>query len=164
MMTNLLRWVKQEFIRILPVTIFFFVAFSLGDITDRVVNKDALSYYSFFSCVIAALIMAKVVLIADHMPFIDLFKGKPLIYNTVWKTVVYVACAILLRLLERLIPAIWAGTSWDVIFQEIIARIELPLFWVGHAWLTALFFNFVAYRELIQAIGNNKVWNLFFGK
>lgn len=159
---NVLIWCKKEFIKMLPTIVFFLIAFSLVNATDRAVNKHALTYYSFFSCVIASLIMGKVVLIADSLRIIGLFSHKPLIYATIWKSFLYVVCSIILRLVEHAAPAIYEGATWPMISHEIMEHITKPLFWIAQAWLGYLFIIFVSYRELIFAIGKDKVLALFF--
>ena len=117
----------------------------------------------FAACVEFGLIVGKVVLIADALPFINKFPGKPLIYNVAWKTLVYVLAAFLVRLVENLIPLIIKYDS----FREAMARIEddivWPHFWIIYIWLSVLLFVYCSLRELIRAIGREHVLKLFFG-
>jgi len=162
-MIKVLLWCKKEFMRMLPVALFFLVAFSLVDATDRIINKNALDYYSFFSCVIASLIMGKIVLIADYLSISSLFSNKPLLYVTLWKSFLYVCCSMILRLIEHSIPALVAGATFSELYQKIIEHIEKPLFWIAQAWLAYLFVIFVGCRELIFSVGSAKVKKLFLG-
>ena len=146
----------------LPVALFFLVAFSLVDATDRVINKNALTSYSFFSCVVASLIMGKIVLIADSLKLIKLCEHKPLIWVTLWKSFFYVICSIVLRLVEHSIPAIIEGQSCHQILTRLQEHIDRPLFWIAQCWLAYLFIIFVGYRELVIAIGWPKFKSLFF--
>lgn len=155
-------WFLEEVKSIIPAVCFFLVAFTLGDWTDRLMNKDAMTTYSYISIIVAALVMGKVVLISDHMPFINHFANKPLIYNTIWKTLIYVMCAGFFRLLEHAIPAIYHGDGMQAVYETMVSHIDRPVFWLAHAWLTALFLIFVAYRELIELVGKDKVYQAFF--
>ena len=58
---------------------------------------------SSVSVTIAALILGKAVLIADMLPIINRYPEKPLVYNIVWKTTIYLLVAALVHYLERLI-------------------------------------------------------------
>ena len=82
-----LTMVKNEFLELLPPTIFFFIAIGLLMLTKRLVLKQYDIHVSDFAVVVVgALIIGKVVLIADHFSFVDKYPGKPLIYNVLWKT------------------------------------------------------------------------------
>ena len=43
----------------------------------------------FVTVTVLAFLIAKVVLIVDHVPFVNRFPEKPLIYNVLWKTAFY---------------------------------------------------------------------------
>lgn len=147
----------------LPVVLFFLVAFSLVDATRQVVDKHVIGYYSYFSILIASLIMGKVVLIADKLSVIELYSKKPLIYATLWKSFFYVFCSIVLRIIEHVIPTVYDGADWTVVCREIMRHAQNPLFWIAQMWLAYLFIIFVGYRELIFSVGSAKVRKLFFG-
>ena len=81
---------KEEFFKILPPTIFFFVALHLVMfIRVLMLEGTAVHPSSSISIAVAALILGKAVLLADMLPMINRFPNKPLIYNVAWKTVIY---------------------------------------------------------------------------
>ena len=81
---------KEEFFKILPPTIYFFVALHLVMfIRVLMLEGTGLKPSSSISIAVAALILGKAVLIADMLPMINRFPNKPLIYNIAWKTVIY---------------------------------------------------------------------------
>ena len=84
---------KEEFFKILPPTIFFFVALHLVMfVRILMLEGTGLSpYSSSASIAVTALILGKAVLLADMLPLINRFPNKPLIYNIAWKTVIYLA-------------------------------------------------------------------------
>jgi hypothetical protein len=85
-MTNVLHKIKHEFLQVLPPTIFFFFAFNIVAITNALVLKGhGIQVTSMLTATVLALIVGKVMLVADHLPFINKFPDKPLIYNIVWK-------------------------------------------------------------------------------
>ncbi len=151
---------KKMCIQVIPVFIFFFIIFSLVDFTRILViyDKTGIFNYTFLVIFISALAMAKVVVLSDELPFIDIFRKKPLIYATLWKTLIYFLMSILVRLIERTIsgsegPLETANTE--------LKRLE---FWIAQMWLAVLLLTFVAYQELIAVIGKDKVKKLFFGR
>lgn len=158
------KWFVKEFSEMLPAAIFFFVAFSLVDITEIYIHKNAsTTYYSFLVVVTSALVMGKVVLISNHLPFISLFSHKPLIYSTLWKTFIYVMCSLVIRFIERLVPFFFEGKAWATVSARAVSEVEGLPFWLTQTWLIMLFLIFVAYQELICAVGEKKVRQMFFG-
>ena len=81
---------KEEFFKILPPTIFFFVALHIVMfIRVLMLEGTGLAPSSSISIAVAALILGKAVLLADMVPVINRFPNKPLIYNVAWKTLIY---------------------------------------------------------------------------
>src|SRR5262245_6296809 len=90
------HWLKHEFHAVLPPTIFFLIAFHIVVLNRRLMLREyGLPLASITGATVAALLIGKVVLITDKFPFINRFPDKPLMYNVAWKTVIYVAGAIL---------------------------------------------------------------------
>jgi len=163
-MKNFFKWLKKEFWELLPVFAFFFIIFGLIDITRIFTYKTLeLKYYGFVMILISALMMAKVVLISDLIPCIERYEKEPLIYNTFWKTSIYLVMSFIVRLLDHALPTYIDHKSllitWDVV-KESLGK---PTFWVVQGWLFVLLLIFVAWRELIMAVGTEKVKALFFG-
>src|SRR5256884_5829990 len=110
-MTKLSTKLKEEFLALLPPTIFFFVALHIVAFVRVLMLKGTgISPLSSMSIAVAALILGKAVLIADMLPMVNRFPNKPLIYNVAWKTLIYLLAATLIHYLERLID-FWRQTG-----------------------------------------------------
>src|SRR5205085_6052523 len=95
---------KEEFFKILPPTIFFFVTLHLVMfVRILMLEGTGVSPSSSISIAIAALIFGKAVLIADMLPIINRFPHKPLIYNIACKTLIYLLISLVFHYLERLV-------------------------------------------------------------
>src|SRR5713101_6745856 len=111
-MRNILQKIKHEFLQILPPTIFFFFAFNIIGITTVLILRGrGIQISSILTATVLALIVAKVILVADHLPFINKFPDKPLIYNIAWKTFIYMLAVALARYLEEIIPLLRKGSG-----------------------------------------------------
>ena len=94
---------KEEFFKLLPPTIYFFVALHIvAFIRVLMLEKTGIAPSSSISIAVAALILGKAVLIADMLPLINRFPHKPLIYNIAWKTVIYWLLSAVIHYLEHL--------------------------------------------------------------
>ncbi len=81
-MTKLFAKLKEEFLAVLPPTIFFFVALHIIAFVRVLMLKGTnVPVSSTMAIIVAALILGKAVLIADMLPFINRYPEEPLIYN-----------------------------------------------------------------------------------
>jgi hypothetical protein len=81
-LAGIFRKIKELFLEILPAFVFFLVMFYMLLITKEIVLKrHGLPAGSSALAVVGALIVAKVVLVANRIPFLNLYPKKPLIYD-----------------------------------------------------------------------------------
>ncbi len=163
-MSKISEKIKEEFLAMIPPTIFFFVALHIvGLIRALMVKATGLSPLSTASIAIAALILGKAVLIADMLPFINRFPEKPLIYNIGWKTVIYTLVAALIHYLEHLYD--YAREAGGIVAgnEKLLAEIIWPHFWAVQIILFMLVLAYCTMRELERVIGRDKVVRIFFG-
>lgn len=156
---------KRELRELIPPTLFFLVAFSLLLVTQALVLLDyGIDLLKLSQAVIGALVAGKILLIVNVFPFVDRYPARPLIWNTLWKALVYNLAALIFRYLEALIP-LWIehgslATGSDALF----AAIHWPHFWLVQLWLAVLFLIYCAVCELSRALGRDRLLALFFGR
>ncbi len=120
---------KEEFFKILPPTIFFFVALHIVMfIRVLMLKRTGIAPSSSVSIAVAALILGKAVLIADMLPMINRYPNKPLIYNVAWKTVIYLVISAVIHYLERLIDFWRHAGSFVAGNQKLLAEMVWPHF------------------------------------
>ena len=163
-MSKLSTKLKEEFFKILPPTIFFFVALHIvAFVRVLMLKKTGIAPSTSISIAVAALILGKAVLIADMLPFINRFPHKPLIYNIAWKTVIYLLLSAVIHYLERLID-FWRETGGFVAGNEkLLSVIIWPHFWAIQIILFVLIAMYCTMHELVRIIGKEKVMRIFFG-
>jgi hypothetical protein len=155
---------KEEFFKLLPPTIYFFVALHIVMFIRVLMLKGTgVAPSSSISIAVAALILGKAVLIADILPIINRFPNKPLIYNIAWKTVLYWLISTVIHYLERLVD-FWRQTGGFVAGnQKLLAEIIWPHFWGIQIILFVLIAMYCTMHELVRVMGKEKVLRLFFG-
>lgn len=163
-MSDLKQRVRDELLDLLPPTIFFLIAFHIIAISRSLLLRQyGVGVSAVAGATVGALVVGKVVLLADHLPFINRFPEKPLIYNVVWKTVVYVLAALVVHYLEHLVPIWWREGDLSAANHRLLDEIVWPHFWVIQLWLVVLLFVYCALREFIRAVGRREVLRMFFG-
>ena len=155
---------KEEFFKLLPPTIFFFVVLHLVMLVRvLMLEGTGISPSSSISIAVAALIFGKAVLLADMLPIINRFPHKPLIYNIAWKTVIYLLISLMIHYLERLID-FWRETGSFVAGNEkLLSVIIWPHFFAIQIIFFILIAMYCTVHELVRVIGREKALRIFFG-
>ena len=157
-------WIVREFREVLPPAIFFFIGFHMLSLTRSLMLREyGIHAGAAAGATVGALLVAKVVLIADSFAVINRFPEKPLIYNVAWKTTIYVLAALVVHYLEHLVPVWWRVGDLRTANHQLMGEIVWPHFWAVQLWLVVLLFMYCAMRELIRAIGPREVKRMFFG-
>src|SRR4051812_15349534 len=163
-MGNLTAKLEEEFFKLLPPTIFFFIALHIvAFVHVLMLKKTGIAPSTSVSIAVAALILGKAVLIADMLPLINRFPNKPLIYNIAWKTVIYLLISAVLHYLERLID-FWRHTGSFVAGNEkLLSVIIWPHFFAIQIIFFILIAMYCTVHELVRVIGREKAIRIFFG-
>ena len=160
---KLLETIKNDFFEILPPMIYFFVAFVLILTTKRMILSEyQISWTGFGTVVVGAILAGKVVLMVDKLPFVNKFPDRPLVYNTLWKSLLYFLAALVVCYLDQLVHFLRKHEGLMEANRHLWAEVVWPHFWLLQMWLAVLFLIFCALRELIRVIGRDKAIRIFF--
>lgn len=163
-MSKLTAKINEEFYAMLPPTIFFFIALHLVALIRILMLKGtSIPLGTSVSVTVAALVLGKSVVIADLLPIINRFPEKPLAYNVVWKTILYVLVATLVDYLEHLIDFWREAGSFVAGNEKLLVEIVWPHFWAIHIVLVMLISMYCTMSELVRVLGRDKMRHLFFG-
>jgi len=165
------RWARlgstllHELREVIPPTLFFFVGFNLILFTKRLFLADYLVQYTgFFIATTGALIVGKVVLVADKMPFLRRFDYAPLAYPVLFKTVVYTILVFVARLLEAFIHFVVDGgvPGGGRFVEHVMGKFSWPNFIAIQLWILVLFLLYVTANELNGLFGDGELFKIFF--
>ena len=162
-MNKAVEKLKEEFLAVLPPTLFFFIALHIVGLVRVLMTKGTgLPVTSSVQIGIAALIIGKAVLLADLWRPINRFPEKPLIYNIVWKTVIYYLVATFIHYLERLYDFAKEAGGIAAGNQKLLSEIVWPHFWALQIILLVIILNYCVIRELGRVLGEKRMFQLFF--
>jgi hypothetical protein len=154
----------EEFRAVLPPTIFFFIALNIIAVIRRLMLEGTgIAVSTPLQATVAALILGKAVLIADHLPIINRYPHKPLAYNVAWKTVIYVVVATLIHYLERLFEFWGQADGLAAANRKLLAETIWPHFFAIEIILVVLIVMYNMLHELFRLIGRDKALEIFFG-
>src|SRR5215472_10304716 len=100
-MPGVVAKVKEEVRKILVVAVFFSAGFCLIHISNRLLTEGSqVELASLTRAIFGGLIVAKVLLSVDLLPFVHAFPGRPLARNIVWKSSLYLAGGVIFLYFE----------------------------------------------------------------
>jgi hypothetical protein len=163
-MSKAIAKIKEEFYAVLPPTAFFFIALHIVAIVRVLMNKGTgIPLATTASVAISALVLGKSVLLADMMPLINRYPQKPLIYNVVWKTLIYLVVATIIHYLERLWDFAKEAGGVAAGNEAMLVQMVWPHFLAIQILLFVLILMYCTMHELTRALGRDKVLKIFFG-
>ena len=116
-------------------------------------------YFVYGYSLVEALILAKVIVIGKGLGIGERFADKPLIFPTLYKTMLFALCVLVLGVLEHIITGFFhrdvTGVFQEVIRgrYEILARVLI---------MFAAFIPFFAFRETMRVLPEVKLFDMFF--
>ena len=165
------RWAKlrsflgHELREIIPPTLFFFVGFNLILFTKRLFLADYLIQYAgFLVATTAALVVGKVVLVADTMPFLRRYDNAPLAYPVLFKTIVYTFFVFVARLIEAFVHYLIEGgvVGGGRFIEHTLGNFTWAHFIATQLWIFVLFLVYVTANELNELFGGGELFKIFF--
>jgi len=163
-MSKLARKIQEEFLELLPPTLFFFVALHIVAFMYALMSRQTgIGLPTSASVTVAALVIGKSVLLADLLPFINRYPDKPLLWNVLWKTFVYFLVGTVLHYLERLYEFWKDAPDFVSANQKMLSELVWPHFWAIQILLAILILIYCVVAELSRAMGKEKLRAMFFG-
>jgi hypothetical protein len=159
--------VRHELRQLLPPTIFFFIGFNLILLTKRLILEDYLIQFSgFMVATMGALIVGKVVLVADQVRLLRRLDDAPLIRPILFKTVVYTLLVGVARLLEGLVHYLVEGgvVGGGGFVHQLVGRFSWHHFVATQLWILVLFLAYVTVSELHRVLGRGWLLGILFAR
>ncbi|VGO23435.1 hypothetical protein [Pontiella sulfatireligans] len=164
-MKKALAVIKKELLELLPPFLYFLVLFYvIIIIRSLMVNQYGIPAKSSVAALIGALIVGKSILIADLLPISNWFKKNRLVYNVIWRSLLYASIVLVFQILEEWIPLIKkSGGAWEA-FKHLGGEIHWHRFVATHLITVLFLIVYNATSTLVGALGREKVVSIFFGK
>jgi len=156
---------KEEVRKILVVAVFFSTGFCLVHVSNRLLTEGSqVELASLSRAIFGGLIVAKVLLLVDILPFVDAFPGRPLVRNIAWKSSLYLAGAVIFLYIEPFLKNLFRGAGLFASHSRAWHELMLPRTWATVLFLAMLMVVFVTFQELSRVIGKDQLKYMFFGR
>ncbi len=122
-----------------------------------------ITYTDYGVALIQALILAKVIMIGAVFRLGRGLEDKPLIYPTLYKTVVFTLFVAVFTLMEHAIKGLWTGKGFMGGIADYFGKGPYE-FLAGSVMLFVAFIPFFGVKELARVLGEEKIRALFLQK
>jgi hypothetical protein len=114
----------------------------------------------YFLGLIKAIVIGKVVMIAGFFPFVKHFDDNPLIFPTLFKSLVFTLWVMIFDLLEEAIRGLIGGSGMADLPAIWLERIN-PVWFASAILIFLCFIPFFAFKELVRVEGAPRIRQLF---
>jgi hypothetical protein len=144
------------------IVLYMAVLFAVFTIYRRLILAHyQVSYEAYGISVIKAMILGKVVLVAEELRLGRGLEDKPLMVPTLYKSFLFTICVALFGVVETMIRSLIHGRGLTGAVEELVGQYTYE--WLAEALV--VFFTFIpffAVRELNRVLGEGKISRLFF--
>jgi hypothetical protein len=152
----------DEVIKFLAIAFYLWVMFGVFALHESVVSaKDHIEYHFYGFALVNALILGKVMLVAEDLHFADWFKDRPLIYPILCRAVAFSILFLVFDVVEEVIVGVFKGKTIGESIPSIGGGSPSGVFFVGIILAVALI-PFFAFRAVGRAIGEQELHALIF--
>jgi hypothetical protein len=152
----------DEVISFLAIALYLWVVFGVFALHEWVVSaKDHIDYHFYGFALVNALVLGKVMLVAEDLHFADWFKDRPLIYPILFKAVAFSSLFLVFDVVEEVLVGVFKGKTIGESIPSIGGGSPSGVFFVGVILAVALI-PFFAFREVGRAIGERALHSLMF--
>jgi hypothetical protein len=157
-------FVVEEFWKVLPPTVFFAIGFNLIVLTQRILLSDyLLQFAGFMVATTTALVVGKVVLVADMMPMLHHYERVRLIWTILLRALFYWACVFVARLLEAYVHYIIDQGRLIGFLPYVAEHLSWHRFLFIQIWILVLFLLYTTGAELNRVLGEGELRRILFG-
>ena len=148
----------REMLLIFLYLALFFCSFTTyrGLVSD----EFGISAFNYGFALVKALVLAKVILLGQHVRFARIFDDRPLIFPALYKVVVFSVFTLAFEVLEHVVGGFIHGRNLAGIFQRIISKGRDEL--LARALMVLFsFVPFFAFSEIGRVLGEGRLGALF---
>lgn len=148
--------------KFLIMTLYLWLFFALLSLHKTLVlDQNHIDYQEQGFAIVNALVLAKVMLIADDLKLGARFKDHPLIYSVLWYSFAFAAVLVCFHIVERGVVALLHGKPVTAGLADFGAgNVKGVLSMAAIAFVALI--PFFMFREIARVVGTDQIWQLIF--
>jgi hypothetical protein len=147
--------------RLFWIFAYLWVLLGLFALHKSIILNETHPFYHQGFAIINALVLAKIMFVAEALHVADDLKGKPLIYPILYKSAVFSLILVAFHLLEEVLEGMWHGKSVADSITALGGGSLQGILVIGVIMFVVLM-PFFALREVGRDIGDDKLFEQFF--
>ncbi len=157
-----IAWVIHELKSFLAIVLYLWVVFGLYVLNESIImGKEHINFASHGFALINAIVLGKVLLVAEDMNFADRFKQGPLVFPIVYKALAFSILFVVFHIGESMLVGLFHGRRAVESFPTIGGGTPEGFLCVIAIMFVSLL-PFFAFREIGRVIGEDRLWALLF--
>ncbi len=144
--------------------IFLYLAIFFGVFTNYrrlILAHYQISYEAYGFSIVKALVLAKVILVAEDLRLGQRFENRPLIVPTIYKAFLFTICVVLFSVIESVVGSFIHGKDLMGVLDDLVSQFNYERL-AGALVIFFAFIPFFAVKELEQVLGEGMIPKLFF--
>jgi uncharacterized membrane protein len=162
-MSKVITVLKRELKEMIAPVVYFYVAFHIMILVRAFLEGEyGITLAQSTAATISALLVSKAIMLTDVLPMFRWFVQIRLIYNIIWRALLYLACTLLFLYLEELIPLISKYGSFISASEHLVEEVNWFKFWSSGIVLTMFLSHYSFSTGMMEAVGKSKILHVLF--
>jgi hypothetical protein len=160
---KLLARLKEEVVAVVMTTLYFAVCFGVMVAVKRLLLAEyAIEFRGLSLALLGALVVAKVVLVFEHVPLGHWVERQPPIVEILLRTILYTAGAAVALVLERSFEERHEHGGWGAAATWIFQHRQPNNLWANVICVSCALFGFNVIAALRERIGDRQLLKMYF--
>jgi hypothetical protein len=147
---------------IIKPVIFLFCSFQLVALTNWLLleSYSITPTHTVFAAV-AALFGGKAILVANKLPYLHMFQGRPVLISVIWRSTVYAIFSVLFLCSERVVTGLFRDEGPLSSIETLTRHLSLPHVAANAIWLFVSLMLYNSYVEVDRHLGAGTLRKIF---
>lgn len=163
-MTSFLNALIKDLREVVKPVIFLFCMFQLVAVTNWLLleSYSITPTHTLFAAV-GALFGGKAILVANKLPYLHIFQGRPVLVSVVWRSFIYSIFCVLFLCSEHIITGFFKHEGPIASLERLTSQISVPHVAANAIWLFVSLMLYNSYVEVDRHLGAGTLRRIFLG-